>query len=120
MVADCPGGGPETGSLSDALAISGPHDRRSSHGVLDEAQELMADAVGAAHFPPLTPPIWRPAPHIDIPPPDRLRLTRALPPRDAFFGPTGVNPGRARQSVALRAADASLPLGVFVTDSGAG
>ncbi|MFE9552376.1 hypothetical protein ACFYOD_02590 [Streptomyces sp. NPDC006703] len=62
VVADCPGGGPETGSLSDALAISGPHDRRSSHGVLDEAQELMADAVGAAHFTPLTPPTCVP-PH---------------------------------------------------------
>ncbi|MFE4861166.1 aminotransferase class I/II-fold pyridoxal phosphate-dependent enzyme [Streptomyces sp. NPDC056670] len=35
--------------LSDVLATSGLDDRRSSHGVLDEAQALMADAVGAQH-----------------------------------------------------------------------
>ncbi|MFM9370397.1 aminotransferase class I/II-fold pyridoxal phosphate-dependent enzyme [Streptomyces sp. Da 82-17] len=34
---------------SDVLAISGLDDRRSGHGVLDEAQALMADAVGAEH-----------------------------------------------------------------------
>ncbi|MEU9196868.1 aminotransferase class I/II-fold pyridoxal phosphate-dependent enzyme [Streptomyces hundungensis] len=34
---------------SDVLATSGLDDRRSSHGVLEEAQELMADAVGAQH-----------------------------------------------------------------------
>ncbi|MEV8527124.1 ornithine decarboxylase [Streptomyces sp. NPDC052000] len=34
---------------SDVLATSGLDDRRSSHGVLDEAQALMADAVGAQH-----------------------------------------------------------------------
>ncbi|RKN40384.1 aminotransferase class I/II-fold pyridoxal phosphate-dependent enzyme [Streptomyces hoynatensis] len=34
---------------SDVLAISGLDDRRSTHGVLKEAQELMADAVGAEH-----------------------------------------------------------------------
>ncbi|MFG3281246.1 aminotransferase class I/II-fold pyridoxal phosphate-dependent enzyme [Streptomyces sp. NPDC048111] len=35
--------------VSDVLAISGLDDRRSSHGVLEAAQELMADAVGAEH-----------------------------------------------------------------------
>jgi arginine decarboxylase len=34
---------------SDLLAISGLDDRTSSHGVLEQAQELMADAVGAEH-----------------------------------------------------------------------
>ncbi|MFJ8143163.1 aminotransferase class I/II-fold pyridoxal phosphate-dependent enzyme [Streptomyces sp. NPDC096013] len=34
---------------SDVLATSGLDDRRSSRGVLDEAQALMADAVGARH-----------------------------------------------------------------------
>ncbi|MFD7517385.1 aminotransferase class I/II-fold pyridoxal phosphate-dependent enzyme [Streptomyces niveus] len=34
---------------SDVLAISGLDDRSSSHGVLAEAQALMADAVGAEH-----------------------------------------------------------------------
>ncbi|MFH9468911.1 aminotransferase class I/II-fold pyridoxal phosphate-dependent enzyme [Streptomyces clavifer] len=34
---------------SDVLAISGLDDRTSSHGVLAEAQALMADAVGAEH-----------------------------------------------------------------------
>ncbi|MEU6346899.1 ornithine decarboxylase [Streptomyces sp. NPDC046977] len=34
---------------SDILATSGMDDRTSSGGVLEEAQELMADAVGAAH-----------------------------------------------------------------------
>ncbi len=34
---------------SDVLAIAGLDDRTSSHGVLDEAQRLMADAVGAGH-----------------------------------------------------------------------
>uniref|UniRef100_A0AAU2VEQ8 Ornithine decarboxylase n=1 Tax=Streptomyces sp. NBC_00003 TaxID=2903608 RepID=A0AAU2VEQ8_9ACTN len=35
--------------LSDVLAISGLDDRRSSKGVLEQAQELMAEAVGAEH-----------------------------------------------------------------------
>lgn len=35
--------------LSDVLAIAGLDDRRSTHRVLEEAQELMADAVGAQH-----------------------------------------------------------------------
>ncbi|MEU4345886.1 ornithine decarboxylase [Streptomyces sp. NPDC023838] len=35
--------------LSDVLAISGLDDRRSTHGILAKAQELMADAVGAQH-----------------------------------------------------------------------
>ncbi|MGW7103438.1 aminotransferase class I/II-fold pyridoxal phosphate-dependent enzyme [Streptomyces sp. NPDC054838] len=34
---------------SDVLATSGLDDRTSSHGVLERAQELMADAVGAEH-----------------------------------------------------------------------
>ncbi|ONK10232.1 ornithine decarboxylase [Streptomyces sp. MP131-18] len=34
---------------SDVLAIAGLDDRTSSHGVLDEAQRLMADAVSAEH-----------------------------------------------------------------------
>ncbi|RKN52431.1 ornithine decarboxylase, partial [Streptomyces klenkii] len=34
---------------SDVLAISGLDDRTSSHGVLEHAQRLMADAVGADH-----------------------------------------------------------------------
>ncbi|MET9880319.1 ornithine decarboxylase [Actinacidiphila glaucinigra] len=34
---------------SDILATSGLDDRTSSHGVLEKAQELMADAVGAKH-----------------------------------------------------------------------
>ncbi|MFH8469962.1 aminotransferase class I/II-fold pyridoxal phosphate-dependent enzyme [Streptomyces sp. NPDC017991] len=34
---------------SDVLATSGLDDRTSSHGVLEEAQTLMADAVGAEH-----------------------------------------------------------------------
>ncbi|MDX3095551.1 ornithine decarboxylase [Streptomyces sp. ME19-03-3] len=34
---------------SDILATSGLDDRTSSHGVLQKAQELMADAVGAEH-----------------------------------------------------------------------
>ncbi|MCQ4083768.1 ornithine decarboxylase [Streptomyces sp. RB6PN25] len=34
---------------SDVLATSGLDDRTSSHRVLEEAQELMADAVGAEH-----------------------------------------------------------------------
>ncbi|MGA4847334.1 aminotransferase class I/II-fold pyridoxal phosphate-dependent enzyme [Streptomyces sp. G5(2025)] len=34
---------------SDVLATSGLDDRTSSHGVLEEAQALMADAVGAEH-----------------------------------------------------------------------
>ncbi|WP_037570212.1 aminotransferase class I/II-fold pyridoxal phosphate-dependent enzyme [Phaeacidiphilus oryzae] len=34
---------------SDVLAFSGLDDRVSSHGILEEAQELMADAVGAKH-----------------------------------------------------------------------
>ncbi|CAM5623330.1 aminotransferase class I/II-fold pyridoxal phosphate-dependent enzyme [Streptomyces avidinii] len=34
---------------SDVLATSGLDDRTSSHGVLEEAQALMADAVGADH-----------------------------------------------------------------------
>ncbi|MFB8079622.1 aminotransferase class I/II-fold pyridoxal phosphate-dependent enzyme [Streptomyces sp. NPDC056013] len=34
---------------SDVLAISGLDDRTSSQGVITEAQELMADAVGAEH-----------------------------------------------------------------------
>jgi arginine decarboxylase len=34
---------------SDVLAVSGLDDRTSSHGVLERAQELMADAVGADH-----------------------------------------------------------------------
>ncbi|MBT2382064.1 aminotransferase class I/II-fold pyridoxal phosphate-dependent enzyme [Streptomyces sp. ISL-11] len=35
--------------VSDVLAISGLDDRTSSHHVLEKAQELMADAVGAEH-----------------------------------------------------------------------
>ncbi|GGW52664.1 aminotransferase class I/II-fold pyridoxal phosphate-dependent enzyme [Streptomyces xantholiticus] len=34
---------------SDVLAVSGLDDRTSSHGILEQAQELMADAVGAEH-----------------------------------------------------------------------
>jgi arginine decarboxylase len=34
---------------ADVLAISGLDDRTSSHGVLEQAQALMADAVGADH-----------------------------------------------------------------------
>src|SRR3954464_7874553 len=34
---------------SDVLAIAGLDDRKSSAGVLERAQELMADAVGAEH-----------------------------------------------------------------------
>ncbi|MEU7553726.1 ornithine decarboxylase [Streptomyces sp. NPDC044571] len=34
---------------SDVLATSGLDDRTSSHGILREAEELMADAVGAEH-----------------------------------------------------------------------
>lgn len=34
---------------SDVLTLNGLDDRRESHGVLEEAQELMADAVGAEH-----------------------------------------------------------------------
>ncbi|MFK8911474.1 aminotransferase class I/II-fold pyridoxal phosphate-dependent enzyme [Streptomyces sp. YS-3] len=34
---------------SDVLATSGLDDRTSSHGVIERAQELMADAVGAQH-----------------------------------------------------------------------
>lgn len=34
---------------SDVLATSGLDDRTSSHGIVREAQELMADAVGAEH-----------------------------------------------------------------------
>jgi arginine decarboxylase len=34
---------------ADVLAVSGLDDRKSSHGVLEQAQALMADAVGADH-----------------------------------------------------------------------
>jgi len=34
---------------SDVIAVNGLDDRRVSHGVLQHAQELMADAVGAEH-----------------------------------------------------------------------
>ncbi|MEU9667402.1 ornithine decarboxylase [Streptomyces bobili] len=34
---------------SDVLSLNGLDDRRQSHGVLGQAQELMADAVGAVH-----------------------------------------------------------------------
>lgn len=54
------------------------------------------------------------------PPPDRLRPAQALLPRDAFFG-LRINPvEHDSRTLALRAAYASLPQGVFVPDSGAG
>ncbi len=34
---------------SDVLSLNGLDDRRQSQGVLEQAQELMADAVGAEH-----------------------------------------------------------------------
>jgi arginine/lysine/ornithine decarboxylase len=50
------GAGPEVREVlgdavfaSDVLATAGLDDRTSSHGVLEEAQELLADAVGADH-----------------------------------------------------------------------
>ncbi|MFD3721947.1 aminotransferase class I/II-fold pyridoxal phosphate-dependent enzyme [Streptomyces sp. NPDC058674] len=45
----CPGRARRSRFRSDVLATSGLDDRTSSHGIVEEAQALMAEAVGADH-----------------------------------------------------------------------
>lgn len=67
--------------LTDHRRIGAQLTHADDSATADELLAALKDLVRAA-------PELRPAPGMDVPPPSELRLEQAMPPRDAFFGPT--------------------------------